>query len=146
MLLYLVSRVKAIPLGISASLTEKAAAEDCKRFQKLVMWPAAEPRSQDIPHGHAWFLGFTHPVLPLLHLVLLAPPCLLQQGNLGRVLCQFCSLQGRVKRSLEPFWQSPLVNQHSPTRTNGLLGDELCPLPLPGQGTLWVPPCVSVGS
>lgn len=41
--------------------------------------------------------GQTHPVLPLLDLVLLAPPSLLQQCDLGSVLCQLGSLEERVK-------------------------------------------------
>lgn len=75
-------------------------------------------------------------MLPLLYLILLAPPSLLQQRDLGGVLCQLCRLEGRAPRFLEPAWQSPLVTPHSPTRTNGLPGDEFCPLLLHGQGTL----------
>ena len=83
--------------------------------------------------------GQTHPVLPLLHLVFLASPSLLQECDLGSVLCQLGRLEERVESLLGSFWQSPSVNQHSPTGMNGLPGDGLRPL-LHGQETLPAPP------
>lgn len=42
----------------------------------------------------------THPELPLLHLVLLASPSLLQEGDLGSVLGEFCGLEKEQKPKL----------------------------------------------
>ena len=44
----------------------------------------------------------THPELPLLHFILLAPPCLLQEGDLGSVLGELCGLGKERKPRLFP--------------------------------------------
>ena len=43
-----------------------------------------------------------HPELPLFHFILLAPPCLLQEGDLGGVLGELCGLGKQRKPRLVP--------------------------------------------
>lgn len=60
-----------------------------------------------VPPAPAW-RTHTHPVLPLLHLVLLAPPGLLQERDLGGVLGQLRGLAGRTKLRLpRGLWPEP---------------------------------------